>query len=77
MSTRRFGKLEIIGGAMVLGLIVVAIFAPLLAPNTPPPVSRRDCHACASVLDGCIHGVASTTAMRSMSPSRTSMLFGA
>src|SRR5262249_4602042 len=35
MSARGFGKLEIIGGAMVLGLVVVALFAPLLAPHDP------------------------------------------
>jgi len=35
MNARGFGKLEIIGGAMVLGLVVVAIFAPLLAPHDP------------------------------------------
>src|SRR5215469_12416024 len=35
MKARGFGKLEIIGGAMVLGLVVVAIFAPLLAPHDP------------------------------------------
>ena len=35
MKARGFGKLESIGGAMVLGLVVVAIFAPLLAPHDP------------------------------------------
>ena len=35
MNARGFGKLEMIGGAMVLGLVAVAIFAPLLAPHDP------------------------------------------
>src|SRR5262249_10058091 len=35
MNARRFGKLEITGGAMVLGLVVVALLAPALAPYDP------------------------------------------
>ncbi len=35
MNGRGFGKLEIAGAAMVLSLVIVAVFAPALAPHDP------------------------------------------
>ena len=35
MNVRRIGKLELVGAAMVLGLVIVAVFAPVLAPHDP------------------------------------------
>lgn len=35
MTPRRLNRLELIGGAMVLTLLLVAIFAPLVAPHDP------------------------------------------
>ena len=32
---RRMGKLELVGAVMVLGLVIVAVFAPVLAPHSP------------------------------------------
>jgi peptide/nickel transport system permease protein len=34
-SRRRLNRLEVVGGAMVLSLVLVAIFAPILAPHDP------------------------------------------
>lgn len=35
MNGRSLGKLELVGAAMVLSLVVLAIFAPLIAPHDP------------------------------------------
>lgn len=35
MNGQRSGKLEIVGAAMVLALVLIAIFAPLIAPHDP------------------------------------------
>lgn len=35
MNGQRLGKLEMVGAAMVLGLLIIAVFAPVLAPHDP------------------------------------------